>query len=79
MPDSAAAVLRQSDSESARFAEVYTRFFREVLVYLTRRTGDAEAGFDLASETFAQAFMSRSRFRGRMSRSPWNFSDPRLT
>jgi DNA-directed RNA polymerase specialized sigma24 family protein len=35
-----------------------------VLAFLARRTFDTEAARDLMAETFAQAYRSRTRFRG---------------
>lgn len=44
------------------------RFYDEhaeaLLAYLARRVYDADAAFDLMSETFAQAYAGRGRFRG---------------
>lgn len=64
MPDSTAEMLKRSVASPDAFGGFYDVFFRELLTYLTRRTGDPEAGFDLAAETFAQAFEARTRFRG---------------
>jgi RNA polymerase sigma-70 factor (ECF subfamily) len=47
------------------FAEAYDRHARSILIFLARRTCDPETAMDLAAETFAQAFASRRRFRGR--------------
>jgi len=38
---------------------------RPILLFLTRRTYDAEVALDLTAETFARAYASRRRFRGR--------------
>jgi RNA polymerase sigma-70 factor (ECF subfamily) len=46
------------------FAAFYERNARGVLAYFARRTFDAETALDLTAETFAQAFLSRGRFRG---------------
>lgn len=43
---------------------VYREHSRSVLVFLTRRTFDAELAMDLTAETFAQALLSRRRFHG---------------
>src|SRR5262245_14299926 len=56
--------LRRSAGEPDAFAGFYDAHFEGLLRYLTRRTGDAEVGLDLTAETFAQAFLSRRRFRG---------------
>jgi RNA polymerase sigma-70 factor (ECF subfamily) len=44
--------------------ELYDKHARSILVFLTRRTFDAEIALDLLGETFAQAVVSRRRFRG---------------
>jgi len=56
--------LRLSAGNPERFAGFYDRHFKDLLAYLTRRVGDVEAGLDLTAETFAQAYLSRRRFRG---------------
>jgi RNA polymerase sigma-70 factor (ECF subfamily) len=43
---------------------LYARHHDELLLYLVRRTADAELALDLWAETFAQAVASQSRFRG---------------
>jgi RNA polymerase sigma-70 factor (ECF subfamily) len=45
-------------------AALYQRHARSLLVFLTRRTFDAEVALDLLAETFAQAVISRRKFRG---------------
>ena len=47
------------------FAQAYDRHARSILFFLARRTCDPETAMDLAAETFAQAFESRRRFRGK--------------
>jgi RNA polymerase sigma factor (sigma-70 family) len=47
------------------FASMYAREGEVVLVFLARRTLDAAIAADLAAETFAQAFVSWPRLRGR--------------
>ena len=59
-----ADLLRRSADEPDAFGGFYDAHFEGVLRYLTRRTCDAEAGLDLTAESFAQAFLSRRRFRG---------------
>lgn len=48
--------------------EAFSRFYRanarNLLVFFTRRTFDAQASVDLTAETFAAAFSSRRNFRG---------------
>jgi RNA polymerase sigma-70 factor (ECF subfamily) len=47
------------------FAAMYAREGEVVLVFLARRTMDAAIAADLTAETFAQAFRSWPRLRGR--------------
>lgn len=47
------------------FAAVYARDGEVVLLFLARRTVDPAVAADLAAETFAQAFVSWPRLRGR--------------
>jgi RNA polymerase sigma-70 factor, ECF subfamily len=56
--------LRRSADEPDAFGGFYDAHFAGLLRYFTRRTCDPEAGLDLTAETFAQAFLSRRRFRG---------------
>jgi DNA-directed RNA polymerase specialized sigma24 family protein len=56
--------LRSSKNEPDAFGGFYDAHFEGLLGYLTRLTCDAEAGLDLTAETFAQAFLTRQRFRG---------------
>ena len=46
------------------FSEFYRAHSRDLVVFFTRRTFDAELALDLTAETFAQAFSSRHSFRG---------------
>ena len=45
-------------------AALYARHCDELLVFLVRRTSDAEVALDLWGETFAQALAGRARYRG---------------
>ena len=56
--------LRRSVRDPDAFGAFYDAYFEDLLRYLTRCTCDAEAGLDLTAETFAQAYLSRHRFRG---------------
>jgi RNA polymerase sigma-70 factor (ECF subfamily) len=47
----------------AAFAAFYERHEDAVLAYFRRRVGTPELAADLAAETFAQALVSRSRYR----------------
>ena len=56
--------LRRSVRDPEAFGSFYDAYFEDLLRYLTRCTCDAEAGLDLTAESFAQAYLSRHRFRG---------------
>jgi RNA polymerase sigma-70 factor, ECF subfamily len=56
--------LRRSVRKPEAFGDFFDAHFDGLLRYLTRRTCDAEAGLDLTAESFAQAYLSRHRFRG---------------
>ena len=45
------------------FGELYSRYVRELLGFLLRRTADAQVAADLVAETFAAAFVARRKFR----------------
>ena len=47
----------------APFRELYDRYAERIYGYHLRRTRDRDAAHDLAAETFAQAWLSRRRFR----------------
>jgi RNA polymerase sigma-70 factor (ECF subfamily) len=49
---------------SARLTACYERDASRLLVWLTRRTYDAQLATDLVAETFARAFAARRRFHG---------------
>jgi RNA polymerase sigma factor (sigma-70 family) len=57
-------------------AALYARHCDELLVFLMRRTRDAEVALDLWGETFAQALASRRRYRGHSDEeaAAWLFS-----
>jgi RNA polymerase sigma-70 factor, ECF subfamily len=57
--------LRRSARDPSAFAEFYSDESERLLVFFARRTFDGHAAMDLCAETFAQAFASRRRFRGR--------------
>lgn len=59
--------LRLSISDPDAFGVFYEQFFDRILAYLMRRVYDAETALDLTAETFAQAYLSRARFRGSSS------------
>jgi RNA polymerase sigma factor (sigma-70 family) len=70
-----AGLLRASKSDAAPFRELYERYARPVYGFHLRRTRDEHAALDFTAETFAQAWLSRSRFRDEAggSAGPWLF------
>jgi RNA polymerase sigma factor (sigma-70 family) len=69
-----AELLRRSRRSSAAFRVVYDRHAARLLAFLTRRTGDSTAAFELTAETFAEAWLSRVRFVDRgEGAAPWLF------
>jgi RNA polymerase sigma-70 factor (ECF subfamily) len=57
-------VLQRSVADPAAFEGFYRAHAESVLLFLTRRTLDPHLALDLTSETFAEAFAQRRRFRG---------------
>lgn len=51
--------------DPAAFVDLYEAQADALLLWFARRVLDAEVAFDLMAETFAQAFVSRARFRGK--------------
>ena len=70
-----AALLRASKKDAASFRELYERYADPVYGFHLRRTRDEQAALDFTAETFAQAWLSRSRFRDEAggSAGPWLF------
>jgi len=69
-----AELLRRSRRSSAAFRVVYDRHAAPLNAFLTRRTGDPAAAFELTAETFAAAWLSRDRFVDRgEGAAPWLF------
>jgi RNA polymerase sigma factor (sigma-70 family) len=66
-----AELLRRSDP--AAFAEFYRRHAREVFGFFWNRTACHETAADLTAETFAQAYLSRRRYRGDAPARAWLF------
>jgi RNA polymerase sigma-70 factor, ECF subfamily len=50
--------------DAEAFAATYDRESRSILLFIARRTLDAEIAVDLTAETFAQAYRGRHTFRG---------------
>lgn len=59
-----ADALRRSAEDPEAFTSFYEEYFKPILGHLARRVCDPDLAFDLAAETFARAFIGRSRFRG---------------
>ena len=70
-----AALLQRSRRSARAFRIIYDRHAGQLFGFLARRTGDPTTAFELTSETFAQAWLSRARFRdpGDGSAAPWLF------
>jgi RNA polymerase sigma factor (sigma-70 family) len=71
-----AELLRAARTDAQPFRGLYDRYANRVHGYFLRRTRDDEAAHDLTAETFAQAWISRSRFRDEANGSagPWLFA-----
>lgn len=68
-----ADLLIAARSDASAFRELYERHAARIYGYHLRRSGDPHAAHDLTAETFAQAWLSRARFRDEAdgSASPW--------
>jgi RNA polymerase sigma-70 factor (ECF subfamily) len=71
-----ADLLAAALTHPGAFRELYDRYAERVLHFHERRTSDADAAYDLTAETFAQAWLSRARFRDEAggSAAPWLFA-----
>src|SRR3954471_5836850 len=71
-----AKLLSAAKVDAHAFRELYERYAKRVHVFNLARTRDYEAALDLTAETFAQAWLSRSRFEDRAngSAAPWLFA-----
>jgi RNA polymerase sigma factor (sigma-70 family) len=71
-----ARLLREARVHPGAFRELYERYAERVHGFHLRRTRDADAAHDLTAETFAQAWLSRTRFRDEAdgSAGPWLFA-----
>ena len=70
-----AELLRRSRRSADAFRALYDRHAERVHRFLVRRTGDHHAALELTAETFAAAWLARSRFEDRAggSAAPWLF------
>jgi RNA polymerase sigma factor (sigma-70 family) len=62
--ESGVEALRRSAHEPEAFARFYDQHAERLLAYLARRVYDPDVALDLTAESFAQAYVSRRRFRG---------------
>jgi len=71
-----ADLLAAARTDPTAFRVFYERYAERVYGYHVRRTREPEAAHDLTAETFAQAWLSRRRFRDRAggTAGPWLFA-----
>src|SRR3954453_11434974 len=71
-----AQLLSAARTDPHAFRELYERYAGRVHGFHLGRTRDYEAALDLTAETFAHAWLSRSRFEDRAngSAAPWLFA-----
>jgi RNA polymerase sigma-70 factor (ECF subfamily) len=73
LPD--AELLRRAGRDPDAFAVFYRRHASAVFTFFWNRTACAETAADLAAETFAQAYLSRRRYRaGPAPATAWLFA-----
>src|SRR5215218_6263939 len=75
-PPTDAELLAAARTDASAFRSLYDRYAARMLRYHGRRTSDPDAAHDLTAETFAQAWLSRARFRDQAggSAAPWLFA-----
>jgi RNA polymerase sigma factor (sigma-70 family) len=68
-----ADLLAAARCDAGAFRGLYERYATRIYGYHLRRSGDPHAAHDLTAETFAQAWLSRARFRddANGSAGPW--------
>jgi RNA polymerase sigma-70 factor (ECF subfamily) len=68
-----AELLVAARTDAGAFRALYERYATRIYGYHLRRSGEPEAAHDLTAETFAQAWLSRTRFRddANGSAGPW--------
>jgi RNA polymerase sigma-70 factor (ECF subfamily) len=71
-----AELLAAARTDARAFRELYDRHSQAIHGFHQSRTRDREAAFDLTAETFAQAWLSRERFRDLAdgSAAPWLYA-----
>jgi RNA polymerase sigma factor (sigma-70 family) len=75
-PKSDAELLAGSLTAAEPFRELYQRHASRIHSFHLRRSRNADAAYDLTAETFAQAWISRTRFRDETGGTalPWLFA-----
>lgn len=70
-----AALIAAARTDPGAFRELYDRYADRVLGYHLRRSHDEDAAHELTAETFAQAWLVRTRFRDECdgTAGPWLF------
>src|SRR5580692_582337 len=68
--DRALVELAQSGDIHA-FSELYSRYFRRLVRFATRRVGDVHEAEEIAQEAFARAYRSLPNFAGDRRFYPW--------
>ena len=70
-----AHLIALAQHDAGAFRELYERYAERINGFHARRTGDADAALDLTAETFARAWLGRTRFRDEAGGSavPWLF------
>ena len=71
-----AELIRAARSDPGAFRELYDRYAARMYRFHLGRSRDADAAHDLTAETFAQAWLGRTRFRDEAggSAGPWLFA-----
>jgi RNA polymerase sigma factor (sigma-70 family) len=71
-----AELISAASKDPDQFRLLYDRYAERMHGFFWRRTGDREAALDLTAETFAQAWISKRRFRDLAggSAGPWLFT-----
>jgi RNA polymerase sigma-70 factor, ECF subfamily len=70
-----AQLLRAARTDSSAFRELYDRYAERTYRFQLARSGDPDAAHDLTAETFARAWLGRTRFEDVAggSAGPWLF------
>jgi RNA polymerase sigma factor (sigma-70 family) len=71
-----AELIRAARSDALAFRQLYDRYAERVYRFHLGRSRNADAAHDLTAETFAQAWLGRTRFRDEAggSAGPWLFA-----